>query len=75
MNWMSRSARELWGLFVEDATFTVAIVAAVVISAVGFPRIRLPDGVRGPGLFLLVVIVLLENVARSARPARRGTTE
>ena len=61
--------RELWGLFVEDATFTIGIVGAVLIAALGFPRLGLPGVLRGPCLFVLVILVFVENVVRSARPA------
>jgi hypothetical protein len=70
MNPIMRSARELWGLFVEDASFTIGILGAVMIAAIAAPRIGLPEALRGPVLFLLVLAVLLENVARSARSAR-----
>jgi hypothetical protein len=70
MNPLVRSARELWGLFVEDASFTIGILGAVMIAAIVGPRVALPDAFRGPVLFLLVLIVLLENVARSARSER-----
>ena len=70
MSAIARSARELWGLFVEDASFTIGILATVFIAAVVFPRIGVPDAWRGPSLFLLMIFVLLENVFRSSRPAR-----
>lgn len=71
MNAISRSARELWGLFVEDASFTIGIIGFVVIAAVVFPHVGVPDAWRGPSLFLLMIFVLLENVIRSSRSARR----
>ena len=64
------SARELWGLFVEDASFTIGIVGAVLIAALGFPRIGIPGPGRGALLFVLVALVLIENVTRSARLGR-----
>ena len=75
MNAISRSARELWGLFVEDASFTIGILGSVVIAAVVFPRVGVPDAWRGPSLFLLMIFVLLENVIRSSRPARQRKDE
>jgi hypothetical protein len=67
--------RELWGLFVEDATLTVGIIGAVLIAAFAFPSIAVPGWLRGPGLFLLVVLALVENVIRSARPRRRPSAQ
>jgi len=75
VNPIVRSARELWGLFVEDASFTIGILGAVMIAAIFGPRLELPEAWRGPVLFLLVLVVLLENVARSARLARARTTD
>ena len=60
------SARELWSLIVEDASFTIGIFGAVLIAAHGFPRMGIP---RGALLFVLVVLVLIENVTKSARLA------
>lgn len=70
MSAMWKAARELWGLFVEDASFTIGIVGAVLIAALGFPRIGIPGPFRGALLFVLVVLVLIENVSKSARLAR-----
>ena len=64
------SARELWGLFVEDASFTIGIIGIVLIASLGFPRIGIPGPFRGTLLFVLLVFVLIENVTRSARLAR-----
>jgi hypothetical protein len=60
--------RELWGLFVEDASFTLGIICSVAIAAFAFPAVALSSAWRGPILFVLLAIVLLENVRRSARP-------
>jgi hypothetical protein len=68
MNAVATALRELWGLFVEDASLTLGILACLVIAALAFPALRLRDAWRGPVLFVLLVIVLLENVRRSARP-------
>lgn len=65
-----KSARELWGLFVEDASFTIGIVGVVLIAALGFRPIGIPGPFRGVLLFVLVVLVLIENVIRSARLPR-----
>jgi hypothetical protein len=60
------AARQLWGLFVEDASLTVGILASVAL-AILFPRIGLRPQWRGPALFLALGFVLLENVRRSAQ--------
>ena len=59
--------RELWGLFVEDASFTIGIAICVALAIIVLPRIAMPSHWRGPSLFAAVAAVLLENVLRSAR--------
>jgi hypothetical protein len=59
--------RALWELFVEDATFTLAIVICLAVAYV----LSVTGGVaptwRGGILFLLLAFALVENVWRSAR--------
>jgi hypothetical protein len=65
--------RELWGLFVEDASLTLAILGCLLIAAFAFPALRLREEWRGPLLFVLLAIVLWENVRRSAMATQRLT--
>jgi hypothetical protein len=58
---------ELWGLFVEDATLTIGALGSVAAAAFVVPRSGIPMRWRAPLLFVLVALVLLENVRRSAR--------
>jgi hypothetical protein len=67
VNAIANALRELWGLFVEDASLTLGILVCVMIAASAFPRLGLRDAWRGPALFGLLVMVLLENLRRSAR--------
>ena len=67
MNAVATAVRQLWGLFVEDGSLTLGIFVCLVIAAFAFPALRLRDAWRGPVLFVLLAIVLLENVRRSAR--------
>jgi hypothetical protein len=55
-------------LFVEDASFTVAIVVCLLLAAFVIPVTPLAATWRGPALFAMLAVVLLENVYRSARP-------
>jgi hypothetical protein len=57
--------QEVYGLFVEDGSYAVSILVWLGIAALVFPH--LPGGWRGPLLFLGLVLVLLENVRRTAR--------
>ena len=67
MNAIVTAVRELWGLFVEDASFTVGIVVCLALAIYAFPRVIGAAVWRGPLLFAAVAIVLVENVYRSAR--------
>jgi hypothetical protein len=67
MKTLLSALHELWGLFVEDASFTFGIIVSMAVAAFGFPLLRLPAAWRGIGLFVLLVLVLLENCRRSAR--------
>ena len=60
------AVRELWGLFVEDASFTVAILVCIAFAAFVLPRV-VDQHWRGPILFVALALALFENVRRSAR--------
>ncbi len=62
-----RAAREVWGLFVEDGSFTIGIMICVALAIGLLPRVALPSPWRGPALFAALAAMLLENVARTAR--------
>jgi len=65
VNAVATALRQLWGLFVEDASFTLGILGSLVVAAFAFPALGLRDAWRGPALFVLLALVLLENVRRS----------
>ena len=58
---------ELWGLFVEDASFTIALAVCVLAAYFIFPVVAIRLEWRGAALFALLAIALVENVWRSAR--------
>lgn len=61
------AVKELWGLFVEDATLTIGTLACVALAAFVAPRVGVPAHWRAPALFIAVSLMLLENVYRGAR--------
>jgi hypothetical protein len=67
MNAITSAIRELWGLFVEDPTFTLGILACLAVAGFLFPVLHVPLAWRGIVLFVLLALVLIENVVRSAR--------
>lgn len=66
MKTIVNALREIWGLFVEDASYTAAMAAWLLFAALVLPRLLAP-GWPGPLLFAGLAAILLENVARSAR--------
>lgn len=65
MKVLSGILSEIWGLFVEDGSYAVAI--AIWLAIVGFGLSRLPiNGFKGPLLFTGLALVLIENVRRTA---------
>jgi fatty acid desaturase len=67
MSALTRVPAELWGLFVEDVSFTAAIVACLAFAWLLLPALTIPSPWRGALLFVLLAGALIENVSRSAR--------
>lgn len=70
MNWLKGAVRELWGLFVEDGSFALAILIWIALLVFLLPAV-LPDHWRGPVAFAGLAVILIENVVRSARKDSR----
>ena len=66
MTALAAALRSPWGLFVEDASLTLGILVWFAIAAFALPALGLRDARGGAVLFLLLALVLLENVRRSA---------
>ncbi|MDB6114618.1 MAG: hypothetical protein JWQ62_1563 [Lacunisphaera sp.] len=64
--------KELAGLFVEDLGYSILIGFWIALGAVGLPQVPLDPRWRGPVLFLGIVVILCENVTRSARKNKRS---
>lgn len=67
MNVLRTILLEIWGLFVEDWSFTIAIVVCIAIAIFVFPYVGISPEWCGVTLFAILALVLLENVRRSAR--------
>lgn len=63
--------QEIYGLFVEDGSYAVAIVVWLLIVGCVFPHIPGGGTWRGPVFFAGMAALLLENVVRSARAKRQ----
>ena len=72
MSAFTSAVKELWGLFVEDASFSIAILACLVFAWLVMPAFAVSGPWRGIILFVLLAGALIENVWRTAgRGARR----
>jgi hypothetical protein len=67
VNAFVKALAEVWGLFVEDASFTLGMIVCLIVAVYVIPHSAVTPAWRGPALFVLLGIVLLENVVRSAR--------
>ncbi len=68
MNILKTAVQELWGLFVEDGSYAVAIAVWLLFCAALLPHFGAANW-RAPLLLVGLLLILLENVARSAKRA------
>jgi hypothetical protein len=64
--------KELWGLFVDDGSLALALLAWVALCALGLPRLPVPAVWDGPLLFAGCVVILVLAVLRTARGKLSG---
>lgn len=64
---------EIYGLFVEDGTLALGILVWVALAIWLFPRLPLSGESRAVLFFIGLCVLLVENVARSARQHREAT--
>jgi hypothetical protein len=76
MSWLRQTVRELWGLFVEDGSFALAILLWVAVTVFILPRF-VSGNWRGLVAFFGLAAILIENVLRTAKrlPPRSKPTE
>ncbi|GAC1362489.1 MAG: hypothetical protein NVSMB3_10760 [Acidobacteriaceae bacterium] len=72
MGWMRTVLREVWGLFVDDGSFAVAIVAWVALVWLLERGLRVASVVGGTALFAGLGVILVESLLRYARAKRRS---
>jgi hypothetical protein len=63
MRWLKSIAREVFGLFVDDGSFAIAILVWAALAVVVLPR----GPWTGPALFAGLALILIESVLRFAR--------
>ncbi len=67
MQWLRTVVTEVFGLFVDDGSFAVAILVWLGVAWVLLPRIDVPAAAKGPILFAGLAAILIESAARRAR--------
>jgi hypothetical protein len=66
MRWLRSIAREVFGLFVDDGSFAIAILVWAAL-VVGLARIAAAAYWTGPALFAGLALILIESAMRFAR--------
>jgi membrane protein implicated in regulation of membrane protease activity len=64
--WIRKIVQEVFGLFVDDGSFAMAILAWLGVAGFVLPRMRIAAPV-GILLFAGLVLILVESVARFSR--------
>lgn len=67
MRWLKTIAREVWGLFVDDGSFAVAIVVWLGLVVVALPRFAPAARWGAPILFAGLAAILCGSVLRFGR--------
>lgn len=67
MNVITTALKEVYGLFVEDGSYAVGILVWVLVAAFVLPHVPALGHWRGPLLFAGMLLLLVENVIRTAR--------
>jgi len=67
MSWLKSIFREIYGLFVDDGSFAIAVVAWLALLWLVLPRLPIPGVWHGVVLFAGLVAILIESALRRAR--------
>jgi hypothetical protein len=67
MKWLLAAARELIGLFVDDGSLALGVLAWVAVAVWVFPELPLDGGWLAVVLFAGLALILAENLLRAAR--------
>ena len=71
MRWIAHIGREVLGLFVDDGSFALAILAWLAAAWLLLPRVGVPAEMRGVVFTAGLVVVLAWSALRAARKASR----
>ncbi len=67
MTWLRKIAAELFGLFVDDGSFAIAILVWLGVLWLALPHLPINNTWRAIILFAGLAIILVESVLRRAR--------
>jgi hypothetical protein len=67
MNWLKTILREIFGLFVDDASFALAILLWLVVVRTLTPHMGIPARWSGIILFTGLALILAESTTRYAK--------
>jgi hypothetical protein len=67
MNWLKSIFREIFGLFVDDGSFALAILLWIAVVRWAMPRLNIPSGITGVILFAGLALILAESATRYSR--------
>jgi hypothetical protein len=67
MKWLQNIFREIFGLFVDDGSFALAILLWLAIVRWATPHFNIPSGMTGVILFAGLALILAESAVRYSR--------
>lgn len=67
MKWIGTIVREVFGLFVDDGSFAVAILVWLALVRLGLPRLGVAAGWDGLLMFAGLALILVASAAQRAR--------
>jgi hypothetical protein len=70
MNWLKNIFREIFGLFVDDGSFALAILLWLAVLRWATPHLNIPSRTTGVILFAGLALILAENATRYSRHKR-----
>lgn len=67
MKWLKSILREIFGLFVDDGIFALAILLWLAVVRWATPHLNIPAGITGVILFAGLALILAESATRYSR--------
>ena len=66
MAWIRTILREIFGLFIDDSGFALAILSCLAVVGLVFPRFGVSSAWDGAILFVGLALILIESVVRKS---------